>query len=57
MQLQGVVGVGTAGHKTDSWIRVLCVDEAALGQAQEALGTTIEGVPIRFEVSGVIRAR
>lgn len=58
MRLDGVVGVGTAGNSPDdSWISVLCTDEAALDSARQALGTTLEGIPIRYRTTGVIRAQ
>ena len=58
MQIRGVIGVGTGGESpSDSWISVLCTNEAARDSAQQALGTEIEGVPIRYRVTGVIRAQ
>lgn len=58
MQLGGVIGVGTGGDRpTDSWISVLCTTEAARDSAVQVLGTDVEGVPIRYVVTGVIRAR
>ncbi len=36
-------------------IKVLCVDEAARDSARTVLGMTVEGVPVRYTVSGVIR--
>ncbi len=58
MQIDGVVGVGTGGNSpADSWISVLCTDEAAHQKALKALGTDVEGVPIRYRVTGTIRAR
>ena len=58
MQTQGVIGVGTGGESpSDSWISVLCKDEAARDSAEQVLGTDVEGVPIRYRVTGVIRAQ
>ena len=56
MPMLGVVGVGTGGvSPTDSWIMVMCVDEAVRDSIRQVLGMTAEGVPIRYTVSGVIR--
>ena len=58
MQLGGVIGVGTGGtDATDSWISVLCVTETACDDARQALGGDVEGVPIRYRVTGVIEAQ
>ena len=57
MRIGGVVGVGTAGSPSDSWISVLCTNAAARDSAAQALGTDLEGVPIRYRVTGVIRAQ
>ncbi len=57
MRISGVVGVGTGGSASDSWISVLCATEAARDSAQQVLGTDVEGVPIRYRVTGVIRAQ
>lgn len=55
LEIEGIVGIGTGGNSdTDSWINVLCVDDASLRRAQAKLGTRVEGVPIKFEVSGTI---
>ena len=58
MQLGGVIGVGTGGDRpTESWISILCTTQAACDSAQQVLGTDVEGVPIRYRVTGVIRAQ
>jgi len=58
MRLGGVVGVGTGGNgPADSWISVLCKDEAARDSVQQVLGTEVEGIPIRYRVTGTIRAQ
>ena len=58
MQLGGVIGVGTGGTSpTESWISVLCTTEAARDSARQVLGTDVEGVPIRYRVTGTIRAQ
>ena len=57
MRLGGVIGVGTGGNSpTESWISVLCATEAACDSARQVLGTDVEGVPIRYRVTGTIRA-
>ena len=58
MRLDGVIGVGTGGNSpTESWISVLCTTEAARDSARQVLGTDVEGVPIHYRVTGVIRAQ
>lgn len=58
MQLDGVVGVGTGGNSgDDSWISVLCADEAACDSARQMLGEACEGVRIEYRATGVIRAQ
>ena len=57
MRIGGVVGVGTGGSASDSWISVLCTDEAARDSAEQILGIDVEGIPIRYRVTGVIRAQ
>ena len=55
LEIAGIVGIGTGGSSdTDSWINVLCIDDASLRRAQAKLGNSIEGVPIKYEVSGTI---
>jgi len=56
MRIQGVVGVGTGGRSNnDAWVSIMCADPAAVTRARAALGDALQGIPIRYEVTGVIR--
>ncbi len=51
LAIPGVISVGIAGTNEDAWIQVLCQDDSLAAQAMHALGTELDGVPIRFGVT------
>jgi len=58
LDIEGVVGVGSGGsNENHAWINVMCANETCLVRAKRLLGSDIEGVPIRYEISGNIHAQ
>ena len=58
MAIEGVLSVGISGNDNDdAWIQILVKDDTSAQRANEILGDTLNGIPIKYAYSDTIRAQ
>ena len=58
MAIDGVVSVGVTGNSNDdAWIQILCKNDSVAHLVREAIGDSLDGVPIKFALSDTMRAQ
>lgn len=58
MAIDGVVSVGISGNSNeDAWIQILCKNDSVVQVVREAIGDSLDGVPIKFALSDTIHAQ
>ena len=56
LAIPGVISIGVAGDAANAYLQVLCTDTTAILHADSLLGTSFEGIPIRYATTGGIEA-